>query len=80
MQYQINEHIEVCSEVMGGKPVIKGTRLDVETVISHLLAGDTEQEILEAFPFITAAAIDACRAFVSKIAGLKYSVTELKNA
>ncbi len=50
MDYQINDRIEVRSEVMGGKPVIKGTRLDVETVVSHILAGDTEKDIREAFP------------------------------
>lgn len=80
MEYQINEHIEVHSGIMGGKPIIKGTRLDVETVISHLLAGDTEQDILEAFPFITPEDIRACRDFGSKMAGLKYSVIEFKNA
>jgi uncharacterized protein (DUF433 family) len=37
MDYQVNEWIEVRSDVMGSKPVLKGTRLDVETVISHLL-------------------------------------------
>ena len=79
MDYQINEHIEVRSGVQGGKPIVKGTRLDVETVVGHLLAGDTEQDILEAFPFITAADIEACREFASKMAGLHYSVVALKN-
>jgi len=80
MDYQINEWIEVCSDVMGGKPVLKGTRLDVETVISHLLAGDTEEDILEAFPSLTIESINACRDFGIKMSGLKYSVVELKNA
>ncbi len=79
MDYQINDRIEVRSEIMGGKPVIIGTRLDVETVVSHILAGDTEKDIREAFPFITAEDIEACREFASKMAGLKYSITELKS-
>ncbi len=66
---------------MGGKPVvIKGTRLDVETVISHLLAGDTEGDIIAAFPSLIAESIKACRDFGIKMSGLKYSVVELKNA
>ncbi len=80
MDYKINEWIEVRSEVMGGKPVIKGTRLDVETVISHLLAGDTEDDIIAAFPSLTSESIKACRDFGIKMSGLKYSVVELKNA
>jgi len=79
MDYQINERIEVREGVMGGKPVIKGTRLDVETVVSFLLAGDTEKDILEAYPFITVEDIKACREFASKMSGLQYSVVELKN-
>ena len=80
MDYQINEWIEVRSDVMGGKPVLKGTRLDVETVISHLLAGDTEEDILAAFPSLTVERINACRDFGMKMSGMKYSVVDLKNA
>ncbi len=35
MDYEIAERLEVRSEVQGGKPIIKGTRLDVETIISY---------------------------------------------
>ncbi len=80
MDYQINDWIEVRSDVMGGKPVLKGTRLDVETVISHLLAGDTEEDILAAFPSLTVEHINACRDFGLKMSGMKYSVVDLKNA
>jgi uncharacterized protein (DUF433 family) len=80
MDYKINDRLEVRSGVQGGKPVIKGTRLDVETVISHLLAGDTEANILEAFPFITADDINACKDFALKMSSLEYSIIDFKNA
>ena len=80
MNFQINDRIEVKEGVLGGKPVIAGTRLDVETVVSHLLAGDSDADILEAFPFIKLEDVQACRDFVSKMAGLKYSIVELKRA
>ncbi len=79
MDYIINEWIEVRSDVLGGKPVLKGTRLDVETVISYLLAGDTEDDIIAAFPSLNKENIKACRDFGIKMSGLKYSVVELKN-
>lgn len=79
MDYEINDRLQVRSGVQGGKPIIKGTRLDVETVVSHLLAGDTEEDILEAFPFISSEDVKACREFALKMSGLKYSVIEFKN-
>jgi len=80
MDYQINDRLEVRSDVQGGKPVIRGTRLDVETIVSHLLAGDTETEILDAFPFITAEDINACKDFALKMSSLEYSIIDFKNA
>jgi len=80
MDYRINDRLEVRSDVQGGKPVIRGTRLDVETIVSHLLAGDTETEILDAFPFITAEDINACKEFALKMSSLKYSIVDFKNA
>ncbi len=80
MDYEINERLEVRSGVQGGKPIIKGTRLDVETVVSHLLAGDTESDILEAFPFISVKDINVCKEFALKMSSLEYSIVEFKNA
>lgn len=79
MNYEINDRLEVRSDVQSGRPVIKGTRLDVETVVSHLLAGDTEADILEAFPFITAEDINACKDFALKMSSLEYSIVDFKN-
>lgn len=39
--------------VMGGKPCIKGTRLPVEHVLSYLGAGDTIEDVLNSYPFVT---------------------------
>jgi uncharacterized protein (DUF433 family) len=78
MDYEINKRLEVPGEVQGGRPVIKGTRLDVETVVSHLLAGDTAADILEAFPFITVEDINACKEFALKMSSLEYSIVEFK--
>jgi len=35
-----------------GKPTIRGLRLTVHTLLSHLAAGETEAEIFESFPFL----------------------------
>jgi uncharacterized protein (DUF433 family) len=80
MDYEINDRPVVRSGVQEGRPIIKGKRLDVETVVSHLLAGDTEADILEAFPFITVEDINACRKFALKMSSIEYSIVEFKNA
>lgn len=44
------EHIEVKPGVMGGKPVIKGTRITVEIILDWLAAGWSEQELFDNYP------------------------------
>ncbi len=38
--------------IMGGKPCIRGLRVTVGTVIGLLAAGRTENEILDAYPYL----------------------------
>jgi uncharacterized protein (DUF433 family) len=47
------ERIEVNPEIMGGKPVIRGTRIPVETVLRKLGAGMTTEAILADHPRLT---------------------------
>jgi uncharacterized protein (DUF433 family) len=43
-----------CSaDVMGGTPVLAGTRVPVRTLFEYLEAGDTIDEFLEGFPTVS---------------------------
>ncbi|MFQ5823858.1 MAG: DUF433 domain-containing protein [bacterium] len=64
------EKITVNPKILGGKPIIKGTRISVEHIINLLASNVTEQEILEDYPHITHEDIQAC---------LKYAARFLKN-
>ena len=44
------EHIVVDSDVLVGKPVIKGTRISLEFIIERLADGWTEQDLLQNYP------------------------------
>jgi len=44
------ERIEINPAVMPGKPVIRGTRITVELILSKLAEGETENELLEDYP------------------------------
>jgi uncharacterized protein (DUF433 family) len=58
--------IESNPEVMGGKPVIAGTRITVELILEKLAAGESTEQILEAHPRLTLDAIRAALAFAAE--------------
>jgi len=49
-----------------GRPCIRGMRITVFDVLSYLAAGMTHEEILEDFPYLTAADIHACLAYAAE--------------
>lgn len=57
--------IEMNPEIMGGKPVIRGTRIPVELVLRKLGAGMTVEEILADHPRLKIDDIRAAQAFTA---------------
>ncbi len=53
------EFVEIRPEVMRGKPVIKGTRITVESILERLAAGETEAQILQENPTLPPEAVRA---------------------
>lgn len=53
------------TDLCGGEPVVKGTRVTVRTVLASLAEGDTIEEILADFPTLTEAAVRAVIAFAA---------------
>ncbi len=49
-----HDRIETNPEIMGGKPVIRGTRIPVELVLHKLHAGMRTDEVLADHPRFTA--------------------------
>jgi uncharacterized protein (DUF433 family) len=52
--------------ILGGKPVIEGTRISVELIVEHLAAGETVEQLLEAYPHITREGIRAALAYAAE--------------
>ncbi len=63
---QMLERIVIDPQVMGGKPVIRGTRLTVEYILGLLAQGATVDEIVEEYKGITPEDIQACLLFATK--------------
>ena len=59
------KHIDRRPKVMGGKPVIKGTRITVELILERLGDGWKEDDILKSWPHLTADHIRAAQAFAA---------------
>jgi uncharacterized protein (DUF433 family) len=57
--------IEINPTVMLGKPVIRGTRVTVELILRKLAEGANTQDLLEAYPHLTAPDIHAAIAYAA---------------
>lgn len=65
------------SDVLLGKPVVKGTRLSVEFILGLFAEGWTEQQVIENYPTLTKESLRAVFAFATDCMReeLLYSIT-----
>ena len=52
-------------EILGGKPVIRGTRISVELVLEWMASGATREDILRQHPHLTAEDIEQALAYAA---------------
>ena len=64
------DRITANPNILGGKPIIRGTRLSVEFILDLLASDVSEEEILEDYAHITKDDIHAC---------LRYAARSCKN-
>ena len=64
----MNDRISVDPAVCGGEPCVRGTRVPVHVVLSHLAAGDSEGDILANFPSLACKDIKACLEYAAYLA------------
>lgn len=53
-------------QILGGKPIIRGTRISVDFVLELLASGMTEGEIIREYPRLTRADIRAVLEYAAK--------------
>jgi uncharacterized protein (DUF433 family) len=64
------DRITADPKILGGKPIIRGTRISVEYILELLASDVSENEILEDYPHLTKDDLQAC---------LKYAARSCKN-
>ncbi len=70
-------NIEVNPEICNGKPVIKGTRITVQTILEFLGAGDSVEDLLDAYPTIKREDVNACIMYASRFMANHYEMKKI---
>ncbi len=60
------ERITSNPKILGGKPIIQGTRISVEFILNLLASDVSEAEILKDYPHLTKEDIHACLRYAAK--------------
>jgi len=70
----MTERIAINSDICNGKPVIRGTRITVQTVLEFLAAGDSTEDVLEEYPSLKREDVQACIDYASRLMANHYSI------
>ena len=72
----MSERISINPDVCNGRPIVRGTRIAVQTILEFLAAGDSVEEVLEEYPRLTRADVQACLDYASRAMGNHFSVVQ----
>lgn len=64
---QIFDRIFIDPEICGGKPIVRGKRITVQTIMEFLSAGETAEEILKQYPSLEREDIVACLRYATAL-------------
>jgi len=73
----MSQRISIDPDVCNGRPVVHGTRIAVQTVLEFLAAGDSVEDVLEEYPALARADVQACLDYASRVMGNHFSVVEM---
>ena len=73
----MSERITVSPDVCNGRPVVRGTRIAVQTVLEFLAAGDSIEDVLEEYPSLSREDVQACLDYASRVMGNHFSVVPM---
>jgi len=74
MQINWKDHVVSTTDVLRGKPRIKGTRIPVSLILGYLAAGNDFEEIIKEFPDLTKEQIAACLDYARDLSEFEVAV------
>ncbi len=66
-EQKLLERITIDAQIFGGKPIIRGRRLAVEHVLGMLAAGDSPQDIVDAYDWLEIEDVQACLVYARRL-------------
>lgn len=63
--------------INNGRPTIEGTRISAKTVLEFLGAGDTIEDLLEAYPSLTREDVLACLQYASRLTEHRFTIEKV---
>lgn len=63
------QRMRVNPKIFGGKTIIRGRRRAVDHALGMVVAGDTLETILQGYPCLEPADIQACLAYATRLVG-----------
>jgi len=72
------KRITINPEICNGKPVIRGVRITVSTILDFLAAGESISNILDAYPVLDNEDILACLEYAKRVADKSILTYDLK--
>ena len=67
IEQELLKRITATPEIFGGKPIVRGMRISVETILSLLAQGESEVAILDDYPDLAREDILACLAYAHAV-------------
>jgi len=69
------DRIESNPDVLSGQPVVRGTRLPVYVIVDAVAAGDSMEDLLEAYPFLEESDVRQALHFAARMSRVEEEVT-----
>ena len=71
------ELIEQIPGKVSGRTIVRGTRITAQTVLEFLAAGDSVGDVLEEYPTLKRADVQACLDYAARVMGNHFSVVQM---
>jgi uncharacterized protein (DUF433 family) len=72
----MSDRIVINPDICNGRPVVRGTRIAVQTVLEFLAAGDSVDDVLDEYPRLKRADVQACLDYAARVMGNHFSVVK----
>ncbi|MTI88463.1 MAG: DUF433 domain-containing protein [Balneolaceae bacterium] len=71
---ELTQRIIIDEGICNGKPIIRDTRITVQSILEYLSTGDSVEDILEAYPSLSKEDVLECIRFAANLMNRKFII------